>query len=485
MKKLIFIFILFILTTITTYAQAPDTLWTKTYGGSQMDRGWYVRETFDGGFIILGITESFGTGVTSYYIIKTDSFGDTLWTKIYRGGYSDWVSTIQQTSDSGYILVGALESLDAHETDLYIIKTNSIGDTLWTKTYGGTNMEMGCDVQQTSDSGYIFSGWTQSFGATGTNIYLIKTDTWGNSIWTKTFEGGCDGHPYRVQETSDEGFIIVGETSVPLYGGTDIYLIKTNKFGDILWTKKHGGMSDDEAWDIHQTFDGGYFIVATTRSFGMGWWDYYLIKTDEFGDTVWTKTFGGGAGDGARSGHQTSDGGYIVSGWACSFGNSYQVYIVKTNSQGDKLWDKIYGGSSPDESQCIKQTSDGGYISVGYTHSYGMGNSDIWVIKIAPDTLLTNIKNEYMFVSDYYLSQNYPNPFNPVTTIKYQIPKSGFVILKVYNVLGNEVTTLLNEKLKSGSYEVNWDASEYSSGVYFYRLITEEFADTKKMVLLK
>ncbi|MBN1632606.1 MAG: T9SS type A sorting domain-containing protein [Ignavibacteria bacterium] len=483
-KKLILIISLFILTAITTYAQAPDTQWTKTYGGSQDDRGYCVKQTFDGGFIILGTTNSFGTGGISFILLKTDFRGDTLWTRTYQGSY-DNISMVEQTSDSGYIIIGMTELFGSGMTDLYLIKTNSYGDSLWAKTYGGCNLESGVDGQQTSDGGYIITGCSKSFGTTGTYVYLIKTDSLGDCIWTRTYEDGFNG-PYRVTETTDEGFLVAGETSFPIHGGeTDIYLIKTNSSGDTLWTKKHGGTSMDEVWDIQQTSDGGYFIVSTTRSFGMGWWDYYLIKTDEFGDTLWTKTFGGEFGDGARSGHQTSDGGYIVSGWACSFGNYYQAYLVKTNSQGDKLWDKIYGGFSQDESQFIQQTSDGGYISVGGTRTYGAGNWDIWLIKIAPDTLLTSVKNEHKFVSDYRLFQSYPNPFNPVTTIKYQIPKSDFVTIKVYDVLGKEVATLVTKKQDEGSYEIKWNASEYPSGVYFCKLTTEDYTNVKKMLLIK
>jgi len=430
-KKLILIICLFVLTAVTTYAQAPGTQWTKTYQGCY-----------------------------------------------------DNISSVQQTSDSGYIIIGMTDLFGSGMTDLYLIKTNSFGDSLWAKAYGGSNLESGADGQQTSDGGYIITGCSKSFGTTGAYVYLVRTDSSGDIIWTRTYEGGFKG-PYRVAETIDGGFIVAGETSFPIHGGqTDIYLIRTNSSGDTLWTKMHGGISMDEVWDIQQTSDGGYFIVSTTRSFGMGWWDYYLIKTDEFGDTTWTKTFGGGAGDGARSGHETSDGGYIISGWACSFGNSYQAYIVKTDSQGFKQWEKVYGGYGQDESMSIQQTTDGGYITVGGTRTYGAGDWDIWIIKIAPDTL-TNVKKRNEIVNDYHLFQNYPNPFNPVTTIKYQIPKTGFVILKVYDVLGKEVATLVNGKQGAGSYEVEFDGKDYSSGVYFYKLVTDDYSNVKKMILIK
>lgn len=379
MKKCLVYTTLLTLCPLLLIAQPPDTLWTKTYGGNLEDRGWCVQQTIDGGYIVQGTTESFGLGGTSIYLIKTNSLGDSLWTRTYQGGYCN-VSAVQQTSDSGYIILGTTDLFGSGGTDYYLVKTDAQGDTLWTKTYGGLDDELGTDGQQTFDGGYVIVGWTASFHRSGECIYLVKTDSDGDSLWAKTYEGAT-GMPYFVQQTSDSGYIIAGQIEL---SSPDIYLIKTDAQGDTLWTKTYGGTAADEAWDVQETSDSGYIVVGATRSFGAGNWDFYLIKTDAYGNMLWTKTYGGGAGDASRSGHQTLDGGYIISGWTCSFGaGSYDGYAVKTDAQGDILWQEAYGGGGQDELQYIQQTSDRGYIAIGGAWSFGAGDWDVWLIRLA------------------------------------------------------------------------------------------------------
>jgi hypothetical protein len=196
-----------------------------------------------------------------------------------------------------------------------------------------------------------------------------------------------------------------------------------------------------------------------------------------------TGTFGGGASDWGNSVDTTSDGGCIVTGTTSSFVD-VDVWLIKTDASGDTLWTKTFGDTYPDGGNSVHQTSDGGYIVTGYTQSFGAGGRDVWLIKIAPDP--QNIKSKKKtLVSSYRLSQNYPNPFNPTTDIEFSIPKSEFVTLKVYNILGEEVITLISEKLTIGKYKYEWDASNLSSGIYFYRIQAGDFVETKKMILIK
>jgi hypothetical protein len=308
----------------------------KTYGGTIDDVGLSARQTTDGGYIICGLTTSFGAGSRDVYLVKTDSIGDTLWTKTYGGTNDDVGESVQQTADGGYIITGYTESFGVDSIDVYLIKTNPSGDTLWTKTYGGTGLDDGYSVQQTTDGGYVIAGATGSFGPASFSVYLIKTDINGNSLWSKTFGGTDHEHGSSIHQTTDGGYIITGYTSSFGAGNNDIYLIKTDTIGDTLWTKTFGGISSDGGSSVQQTTDGGYVMAGSTASFGAGSHDVYLIKTDANGDSLWTKTFGGIDYDDGYSVQQTTDGGFIIAGYTWSYGaGAGDICLIKTDSLGN------------------------------------------------------------------------------------------------------------------------------------------------------
>jgi len=196
-------------------------------------------------------------------------------------GYS-----VQQTADSGYIIAGATASFGAGHNDVYLIRTNAQGDTLWTRTYGGLGVDYGYCVRQTSDGGYIIAGITNSFGAGILEAYLIKTNALGETLWTRTYGGADEDWANSVQQTADGGYIIGGRTLSFGAGSYDVYLIKTDAAGDTLWTRTFGGTSADEGRSVRQTADGGYVIAGITSSFGAGYSDVYLIKTDANGNVA-------------------------------------------------------------------------------------------------------------------------------------------------------------------------------------------------------
>jgi len=375
--------------------------------------------------------------------------------------------------DGGYVITGQTTSFGAGSSDAYLIKTNSLGDTLWTKTLGGSNADVGYCIQQTSDAGFIIAGMTYSIGTGSENIWLIKTDSSGNAIWNKTYGEGTGNY---VIPTSDGGYIVSGTVLGPFRP----ILIKTDSMGDTLWTKIYDvGIGWGSGECVQETTSGGYVLLASYSN-------AYLIKTDASGDTLWVKKYGGSDWDWGQSFQQTSDGGYIIVGETESFGaGGRDVWIIKADSSGDTLWMKSLGGSDYDLGFSIQQTTDGGYIICGRTKSFGAGNNDVWLIKIAPDPNDVENENQLSILNNYILKQNYPNPFNPTTSIKYQIPELSFVTLKVYDVLGSKVATLVNKGQPQGNYEIEFDATTLPSGIYFYRIQAGSFVETKKMVLLR
>ncbi len=358
----------------------------RTYGGTSVDEGNSVAQTTDSGYVIAGYTYSSGAGGSDVYLVKTDASGDTMWTRTYGGGNDDRGRSIRQTADGGYIITGYTCSFGAGEYDVWLIKTNASGDTVWTRTYGGTNWDWGRSVQQTADGGYIIAGSTRSFGADYWDVWLIKTNANGDSIWTRTFGGTGYDYGNSVQQTADAGYIIAGCT-YSFGSGRDVWLIKTDASGDTMWTRTYGGWwNDSRGYSVQQTADSGYVITGETWSYRDGYEDVYLVKTDASGNTMWTRTYGGTASDVAHSVQQTADGGYVVAGCTNSFGaGEYDVWLIKTNNSGGMMWAQTFGGADYDQGRSVAQTADGGYVIAGWTWSFGAGSDDVYLIKTDPD----------------------------------------------------------------------------------------------------
>ncbi|TES91464.1 MAG: hypothetical protein E3J87_07785 [Candidatus Cloacimonadota bacterium] len=340
---------------------------------------YYLGKFLTGMVILLWIISLFAQSPDT---LKTKT---SYWTKTYGGKFSDVGYSVQQTSDNGYVIAGVSNSFGPGLCDVYIIKTDREGDTIWTKTYGGKKSDFAFSVQQTSDGGYVVAGFTWSFAEGFRDVYIIKIDSSGRIIWTKTYGGKFSDVGYSIQQTFDGGYIVVGSTFSFGKGDYDLYLIKTNEKGDTLWTKTYGGTGDDFGRSIQQTFDSGYIVTGYTNSFGEGDQDVYLIKADVDGDTVWTKTYGGAKTDESFSVQQTLAGGYIIAGWTASFGEGdFDTYIIETDANGDVLWTRVLGGQDQERATSVQLTVDRGYIITGYTKSFGRGIADVYLIKIKP-----------------------------------------------------------------------------------------------------
>jgi hypothetical protein len=444
--------------------------WQRTYGGPNSDRGWSVQQTTDGGYVIAGETGSFGAGNGDVYLVKTDANGDTLWTKTYGGTTIEECYSVQQTTDGGYILAGRIE-FGPGNGDVYLVKTKSNGDILWTRHYGWVNDDYANSVRQTLDGGYIITGATGSFGAGSYDVYLIKTDANGDTLWTRYYGFPSWDEGYSVKQTADSGYIVSGSTYSFGTTGWDVYLLKTNANGDTLWTRTYGGANDDQGGSVQQTSDGGYIIAGETWSFGAGREDAYLIKTNAQGDTLWTRTFGGIYDDGGYWAQQTTDGGYILAGWATSFGaGSHDAYLIKTDSLGDTLWTRTFGGTEWDDAYSVEQTTDGGYILGGDTWSYGAGNGDVYLVKTDANGNVGVEENRDQGFKGSRIPgyKATPNPFSSFATI----PGHSSDRFTLYDVSGRKVGTYRGDRIGNG----------LSAGVYFLR---PEGANAKPLRVVK
>lgn len=344
----------------------------KAYGSVMANKSYGdIEETSDSGYVITGS----GNGV---YLLRIDRNGNFLWNKSYGGPSGIGGDCVQQTLDGGYIIGGAVGS---GITDAYLIKTDSAGNFQWSKVFETLHYDFIPSLKQTVDSAIIIAGLYDAWNGGVSDVYLIKINLGGDTLWTKHLGGNTFSQEARsIQITNDAGFIIAGFASNASLNR--VYLLRTDSSGIPLWTKTYGGSALDAGLDVKLTTDGGYIIVGYTY-FGAGNNDLYLVKTDSIGDTLWTKAYGSPGYEVGVSVQQTKDGGYIASGTTSPMAGNYSIYIIKTNSTGDTLWTKtIITQSSYTGCGKIFETSDGGYIIATDTKNpFSPNNRDILLIK--------------------------------------------------------------------------------------------------------
>ena len=376
MKKHLCIIALFLTVTgLTCTAQ----MFQKTYGSSGNDQAYCVQQTNDEGFIVAGQTAGFNPNFYyDVYLIKLSNIGDTLWTKWHRvGTYSLESRYVEQNSDSGYIVCGK-----AGNNGL-LLRTNAQGNILWSKIIVGFNFITANEVHQTSDGGFIVIATVSPL--TGPDyILLLKMDAGGNITWQKIFSSGASNYDdgNSVRQTNDGGYIITGAT-VNLSVSSGMLLAKTDATGSVLWAKAFGAPGTfNIGWSVRQTADSGYVIGGQTVTTPGTNYNAYMIKTNSTGDTLWTRAYGGSNPDYARTVQQTGDGGYMLAGYTQSFGaGGSDGYLLKTDSAGNLSWSKAYGGVSSDLFYFGMQANDGGYIAAGSTASFGSGSADVYLVK--------------------------------------------------------------------------------------------------------
>jgi uncharacterized delta-60 repeat protein len=371
-----------VVATFTT-TPPPVTTWAKTYGGSSSnyESARSIQQTSDGGYIVAGNTNSYGAGGQDLWVLKLNAAGAVEWQNTYGTSNDEVAVSIQQSADGGYIVLGTTFA----SSDLWVLKLDATGTPEWQKTYGGLTTDGPGSIQQTCDGGYVVAGNTDSFGAGGLDLWVLKLDATGTPEWQKTYGGTDVDSAQSIQQTSDGGYIVAGNSVSFGAGGGDVSVLKLDANGTVEWQRTYGGPDDDSAQSIQQTSDGGYIVAGSTNSFGAGGYDFWVLKLNADGTVGWQYTYGGSNDDYVRSIQQTSDEGYIVAGHTNSFGaGAYDLWVLKLHAYGNGgvvEWQRTYGGSNVDYAYSIQQTSDGGYIVAGHTNSFG-GFYEAWVLKL-------------------------------------------------------------------------------------------------------
>jgi len=483
---------LLIIIICATHLAFAQVKFERIFGGTGYDNGSSVIQTYDTGYVVAGSTSSFGYGNTDMYIIKTNQNGIAKWQKTFGGINIDQAYSVSQTSDSGLVIAGYTNSFGHGGYDMYLIRTDKYGDTLWTKTYGGTDWDFAYSAQQTSDGGFILAGGTYSYGYGSQDVYLVKTNSSGDTLWTKTFGGIKDDGASCVKQTLDGGYIITGftESFGEVHG--DYYTIKTDNFGDTLWTKKLGFAGEDRASEIVPTSDGGYITSGVSENTAGGYNVSFLVKTNSLGDTLFTRKNGYPNDASSNTVCEANDGGYVWAG-KLKIGTSYEVYLFKYNASGSYAFSFTLGSTKNEEATSIKQTNDHGYIVAANSNSFNNYLGDIYLFKtdsmgVSSGTIsnyATGITQHSNNINTFTI---YPNPTNNGKCIigfsNELIKQNEDIKLNVYNSLGQVISSEIY-KIKSSSVrnEIELNTSSMKSGLYFIEIIFDSNKITSKLII--
>ena len=383
MKKLILLLFAFCCFSNFLYTQNPSvTKYQKIFSGTGNEEIWDIKQTLDSNYIAVGFTGSVGAGNYDVFVIKIDSVGTKLWEKTYGGISSDGGFSIELTNDGGYILTGYSYSFGSGNGDVYTLKINNVGNVMWSKTYDGASNDIGFSIKQTQDNGFAIFGQTNGLGAGLNDFYLLKTNNLGNLIWSKTFGGSeQDALNDGIITSIDQGFLMVGQTRSFGSGNYDGYVIKTDSLGNVQWSASYGTAYQDELWQVKETNDGGFILVGFSCDATIEG-NVWLLKIDNAGTIQWSKKYGGTLTEQAYGVCLAKDGGYTLTTLSYSFSTNSSILIIHTDSLGNVLWSKLYGTQSKHRIPfAIIPTNDDGYITGGLIANPPAFIEDFYFIK--------------------------------------------------------------------------------------------------------
>lgn len=390
-RRFTLIILSFIAICLNTNAQIA---FTNQYGGTYNEDGRWMEQTADSGYILTGSTVTFSNGQTDMWLVKADKYGQQSWTKSFGGPAFDFANKVKKTTDGGYVICGLTNSIGAGNNDGYLVKTDSSGNMQWQQTYGDSGIQEIEDIILTSDGGYAMLGISVSGNTQYYDMWLIKTDAMGTLQWSQVIGGIGYEIGNALQQTPDGGYVLCGQTyssGVVNGGGSfsgDYIMIKTDAIGNVQWQKTYGGPGVDEAHHVCLTPDGGYMLIGdadTVNTRALGQTDIWLVKTNSTGDTLWTKTYGGTKKDGGKTVELTSDGGYILAGITRSFGLiNPDYYLVKIDSIGTLQWSQHYGLGYHDHAYHAIETLDSGFAIFGYARN-SSNKMNFYLVKVGSD----------------------------------------------------------------------------------------------------
>ena len=458
----------------------PDTLWAHTFGGDASDVGFSIERTPDGGFVVAGYATLYETGEDGY-LIRLTAEGETLWTRRYGGPEPDRFQSVQLTSGGGFIAAGTTESSGHGYEDVWLVRVDADGDTLWTRTFGGARWDEGWCVQETRDGGYIVVGHESSFSGCDWDIYVVRTDAQGREVWNYEFPGYDNywDYGYGVVEAQDGGFVVVGASAMNVGTEFDLLVLKLDGSGQHLWVKTYGTYGQEYGTSVCRTRDGCY-VVAGHR------WDRLssyvrLFKVNDKGDSLWCRSYAESDYVRGHCVHATADGGFLVAGHAGSYVNP-DAYLLRTDESGIPLWQGKIDNGGDEVAYGICPTGADGCCVVGTNEPSQPGPTDLWVLRLEPGACgIAGIARATS--CPWVLSPVSPSPVLGEAAVFLQMTGSDPAALNLYDVSGRLIRRLWQGKGSTGQVQVSLDRRGLAGGVYFLRLQGGAGSVTQRCVL--
>jgi hypothetical protein len=533
MSLLYLLIIGFLLTTVEGFGQ---NTWVKTYGGYGNDLGYSIISTYDRNYVFTGVANSddqdfngLAKGNEDIFIIKIDTLGKIIWKKLYGGWLKDWGTRVIETKDSNIILIGNSYSNDGDfgglnkgGSDITIIKLNKEGNIIWKNVVGGTEDETVRFITNTNDGGFVITGFSKSNDLDfeglrignqdeKKDIFVIKYDFFGKVIWKKVYGGTNYDDGFSILTTNDNGYLISGVSNSNdgdfkdlNKGNLDIILFKIDSLGNIQWSKSIGGKESEECSSVVSSNDGGFVMTGYTcsndydfRQMNKGGCDIFILKVDNLGNIIWKKTLGGTREEHSTSITSNSYGQFIITGTSRSKDGEFKgledidyfdFFVILVDSMGELVWTKIYGNGywggwlSKDQGNNIIYDKNGNYLIVGETNSNdgifaGMNKRgkrevtyDTFVIKLDSNGNLNNTTSINEFNETTTTLSIHPNPFSNSTTISYKVNIPSNVHIELLNTLGQTIEVLREDYSDIGTYQLALNVSTLSSGMYSVRM---------------
>jgi len=452
-----------------------------SFGGNKDDEGVAMCLTNDGGFLLAGSTRSYGAGSEDIYLIKLNSYWQQMWSATYGGVHQDHARSII-TTDEGIMILGDVWDGGNTRLGMYLSLVDTEGYEIWSKQYGTDMDDWGHHIIEARNGDFMLLGYTRGFEVSG-DIYLVRTDHEGNLLWENSYGYERDDYAMDIIENDDDSFLIIGTKNgffndVHANYNThdaDVLLIKIDANGNEIWKKTIGDDGHDFGYSIKEAPNGGKYIFGSTQSYGAGSFDMFLSKIDNDGTEEWHTTYGGEKYDYGLSMDVNNIGELFLFGTTKSFGqnNSEDFYLIKTDEDGNTIWELTMGGELTDYGHSVIALPDSGCIVIGSSKSYGNGGSDVLFVKIDKYGQIENIINgvDTAFENQMVIA---PNPAHSEARVillgnhqnvnrTMEITSINGILVKKYNLSFNNLS---------------FDVSGLPAGVYVYKIVTGNSSST-------